>query len=179
MVEVAILGRSPETSCPSLGQERTAVEIASDGWLISTQAEVVHQGVRPPRQALDLRQGVGRAEPRLARAAAAAGRRRGGCLQSWRIRFSISSSRQSPREEGRVPRERRAVLQAAPPGDEELRGRRGSANVAGVRARDETEALGRDQGDDEARFSVTPSMNMMQLMDIGLNHYVLTQRQFP
>ena len=28
-------------------------------------------------------------------------------------------------------------------------------------------------------FAVTPSMNMMQLMDIGLNHYVLTRRQFP
>ena len=28
-------------------------------------------------------------------------------------------------------------------------------------------------------FSVTAGMNMMQLMDIGLNHYVLTQRQFP
>ena len=28
-------------------------------------------------------------------------------------------------------------------------------------------------------FSVTSGMNMMQLMDIGLNHYVLTRRPFP
>ena len=114
--------------------------------------QVLHQRIRAPRQALDLRQGVGRAEPRLARAAAAPGRRRGGRLQSWGVRFPISEGRQSPREEGRIPRERRAVLQAALARNEVLRGRRSSINAAGLRAGHETEALGRDQGDDEARI---------------------------
>ena len=72
--------------------------------------------------------------------------------KAGRIRQSISARQQSPREEGRSPGERRAVLQAAAPRDEVLRRRRGALMLLVCEPGHETEALGRDQGDHEARI---------------------------